>query len=84
MIWTRIVALFAGNSLVAGAIAAGVVMLVTWDWRRMNAAKEVGRQEVRVEIGKANNAAVETADRIRARAQSGSVRKHRPDPYTAD
>ena len=84
MIWTRIVALFAGNSLIVGAIAAASVMLVTWDWKRMSAAKEAGRQEVRVEIGKANDAVVKKADSVRSRAQSGGVRGAKRDPYSID
>ncbi len=80
LILARLAALFAGHGLKIGIAAAVAVVFATW----RHDIKESGRQEVRVEIGKANNAAVETADRIRARAQSGGVRKHRPDPYTTD
>jgi hypothetical protein len=40
---------FAARGLVVSLIAGLGIMVVTWDHRRMSAAKEAGRQEVRVE-----------------------------------
>ena len=77
----KAVGVFAGRGLIIAAVSAAVVMVLTWDRARISAATETGREQVRVETRNANDAVVSTADRIRARAQSGSVRGKR-DPYT--
>lgn len=80
LILARLATLFAGHGLKIGIAAAVAVVFATW---RAD-IKESGRQEVRVETRRANDAAIKTADDIRARAQSGGVRGKRIDPYTAD
>lgn len=83
-ILARATAAFAGHGLVIGLVAALGIMVLTWDRGRINSAVQRGKEQVRVETQKANDAAVQTSDRVRARAQSGSVRNAKRDPYTID
>jgi hypothetical protein len=46
---TWLVQFFAARGLVVSLFAGLGIMVVTWDHRRMSAAREAGRTEVRVE-----------------------------------
>ena len=61
------------------AICVGVLR---WDHNRIARKVEFGKTEVRVEIGKANEKAVDTADRVRTKSAAPRVRAvANPDPY---
>jgi hypothetical protein len=66
-----------------GAVLAAVAAAV--GWLKIHDAKKVeqGRNQVRVETKKANDAAVKTSDRVRARATAAGVRGQR-DPNSID
>lgn len=80
----RLVPLFAGHGLKFAAIAGMLAMVGTWDWRRIKAAENRGAELVRVETTKANDAAVKTAQRVRAKSNSGGVRGSKRDPSSID
>lgn len=79
---TQIIGLFAGHGLKFAAVFGMLAMIGTWDWRRIRQAENRGAESVRVETRKANDAAVSTADKVRARVNAGGVRGKR-DPYTS-
>lgn len=63
---TWLTQIFAGRGLVISLVAGLGIIIVTWDRNRMSAAKEAGRQEVRVEAekrGRENARKAETARR---------------------
>ena len=80
---TYLAAIFAGHGLKIAAAFGLVAMLATWDWRRLKAAENRGAETVRVETKKANDAAVKTSDRVRARSAARGVRGER-DPNSID
>lgn len=65
---TWLVQFFAARGLVVSLMAGLVVMVVTWDRSRMSAAKEAGRQEVRVETERKGNENAAKAERARRAA----------------
>jgi hypothetical protein len=67
--------------LAAGAVA--LTLLLTWDSSRKAKWVEKGKEQVRVEIRKGNDAAVKTSERIRAKSGSSGVRGTR-DPNSID
>jgi hypothetical protein len=79
---TQILALFAGNGLKFAAVFGMLAMVGTWDWRRIKAAESRGAESVRVETMKANDAAVKTSERVRAKSSSSGVRAGKRDPNT--
>jgi len=74
---------FAGHGLKIALVLGIVATVATWDRGRIKQAEKKGAELVRVETKKATDAAVTTADRIRARAQSRGVRGQR-DPNSID
>lgn len=65
----RAAALFAGHGLKAGMAAAALMMLITWDWSRINRAEQRGADRVRVQIEKNTDANAKKADAARAAAE---------------
>ena len=65
---TWLVQLFAARGLVVSLVAGLGIMVVTWDHRRMSAAREAGRTEVRVEAEKKGDENAKKADRARRAA----------------
>lgn len=49
---TWLVSIFAGRGLVISLVAGLGITIVTWDRSRLSAAREAGKQEVRVEAQK--------------------------------
>jgi hypothetical protein len=80
----QILALFAGHGLKFALVFGMIAMIGTWDFRRIKAAEKRGGETVRVETRKANDAAVKTSERVRAKSQSSSVRNGVRDPNTVD
>lgn len=80
----QILALFASHGLKFATFAAIIAMLGTWDWKRMKAAENKGAESVRVETRKANDAAVKTSERVRAKSSSAGVRNGKRDPNSID
>jgi hypothetical protein len=73
---TWLLSIFAGRGLVISLMAGLGIMVVTWDHRRMSAAKEAGRQEVRVEgerKGQENEKKADAARRTADRLPAGRV-----------
>ena len=83
MVLPRLAALFAGNGLVIGLCVALGVMVLTWDRGRIKSAERRGGEVVRVETQKANDAAVKTSERVRAKSGSSGMRGTR-DPHSID
>jgi len=81
---TQILALFAGHGLKFAAVFGMLAMIGTWDWRRIRQAENRGAESVRVETQKANDAAVKTSERVRAKSSSGGVRGGKRDPNSID
>lgn len=81
---TQLLALFAGHGLKFAAVFGIIAMIGTWDWRRIKAAEHRGAESVRVETQKANDAAVKTSERVRAKSSSGGVRNAKRDPNSID
>lgn len=75
--------LFAGHGLKFAAAAGLLAMVATWDSRRIEAAESRGAESVRVETKKANDAAVKTSERVRAKSSSSGMRGQR-DPNSVD
>lgn len=63
--WGKALAMFAGNGLAFAALAGLGMMALTWDMKRMSAAREVGRQEVRVQLEKNSHDNAKKADAAR-------------------
>ncbi len=72
-----------GNWLIVGLMSALCVTVLGWDSSRKAKWVESGKETVRVETRKANDAAVKTSTSVRAKSQSSSMRGTR-DPYTSD
>jgi hypothetical protein len=66
-----------------GAVLAVCAAIGGWVANFGNKKIEQGKEAVRVETRKANDAAVKTSERVRARATTPSVRGQR-DPNTID
>jgi len=81
---TQILALFAGHGLKFAAVFGMLAMLGTWDWRRIKAAESRGAESVRVQTIKANDAAVQTSERVRAKSSSSGLRGAKRDPNTVN
>jgi len=79
-----LVSLFAGNGLKFAAVFGMLAMVGTWDWRRIKAAGSRGAESVRVETMKANDAAIKTSERVRAKSSSGGLRGAKRDPNTVN
>ena len=79
----QILALFAGHGLKFAAVFGMLAMLGTWDWKRIRQAENRGAEAVRVETMKANDAAVKTSERVRAKSGSSGMRGTR-DPNSID
>lgn len=62
----------------------GLAATMAFGWLKLRDHRyfEKGAESVRVETRKANDAAVSTADKVRARVNAGGVRGKR-DPYTS-
>jgi hypothetical protein len=80
----RLVPLFAGNGLKFAAVFGMLAMVGTWDWRRIKAAESRGAESVRVQTIKANDAAVKTSERVRAKSSSSGLRGAKRDPNSID
>ena len=65
----RLVALFAGNGLVIGLVAAFGVMVLTWDRGRINAAVNRGVQQERASVEKRGEINARKADEARRGAE---------------
>ena len=77
--------LFAANGFAVAALCGIVAIALTWDTKRLNQAKESGRQEVRVETTRANDAARKSAARVRALAADGvRAKAGTRDPNSVD
>lgn len=70
---TWLLEIFAARGLVISLVAGLGIMVLTWDHRRMSAAREAGRQEVRVETEKRGNENAAKADRARRAADKLSA-----------
>lgn len=81
---TQILALFAGHGLKFAAVFGMLAMIGTWDLRRIRQAENRGANSVRVETMKANDAAVKTSERVRAKSSSAGVRNGKRDPNSID
>lgn len=80
-----LLALFAGHGLKFAAIFGLLAMVGTWDWRRIKAAENRGGELVRVETGKANDAAVRIGtSAARKSITPGMQTVRRRDPSTRD
>ena len=62
---TWLLSIFAGRGLVVSLVAGLGIMVVTWDRNRMSAAREAGKQEVRVEAEKKGKDNARKADAAR-------------------
>lgn len=80
----QILTLFAGHGLKFAALFGMIAMIGTWDWKRIRQAENRGAEAVRVETMKANDAAVKTSERVRAKSSSGGVRNGKRDPNSID
>lgn len=65
---TWLVSIFAGRGLVISLVAGLGIMVVTWDRSRLSAAREAGRQEVRVNAEAKGNENAKKADAARSAA----------------
>jgi len=73
---TWLAQIFAGRGLVVSLIAGLGIMVVTWDRSRMSAAREAGRQEVRVQAevkGRENAKKADAARRAAEQLPAGRV-----------
>ena len=67
---TWLLSLFAGRGLVISLVAGLGIMVATWDRNRMSNAREVGRQEVRVEAERKGQENAKKAESARRSADS--------------
>lgn len=68
-------------------VLALLLGVARWDYKRIEKKVEAAKVEVVQEIRGANDKAVETADRVRAKSAAPSVRsisRKERDPYTVD
>ena len=63
---TWLLSIFAGRGLVVSLVAGLGIMIVTWDRQRMSAAREAGKQEVRVEAERKGDENAKKAERARS------------------
>ena len=68
-IGARLVALFAGNGLVIGLVAALSVMVITWDRGRINSAVQRGVASERASVEKRGEINARKADEARRAAE---------------
>ena len=83
MMWIAVRRFLGGNWLMVGMVSALVVSVLGWDSNRKAKWVNQGKEQVRVEIDKANDNATKLGKR--AAAKSGSPGLHgRRDPTTRD